>query len=99
MVFSANWPMTRSLAWNTLLKSRAIENQTYVAGVNRIGGDGNEIKYIGETQIVNPKGKIVLNPMFQAGGLLTGEISLTELQEFRKKFPVLDDEDDFEIVD
>jgi predicted amidohydrolase len=99
MVFSANWPMTRSLAWNTLLKSRAIENQTYVAGVNRIGGDGNEIKYIGETQIVNPKGEIVLNPMFQAGGLLTGEISLTELQEFRKKFPVLDDEDDFEIVD
>jgi predicted amidohydrolase len=98
MVFTANWPMTRNFAWNTLLKARAIENQVYVAGINRIGGDGNGIKYIGETQVVDPLGKVVLNPTFQAGGLLSGEISMNDLQSFRKKFPVSDDADRFEIL-
>ena len=99
MLFSANWPMTRNFAWNTLLKARAIENQVYVAGINRIGGDGNGIKYMGETQVINPTGKVILSPTFQAGGLLTSEISMNELQEFRKKFPVADDADSFDIVD
>lgn len=99
MLFSANWPLTRNYAWNTLLKARAIENQVYVAGINRIGGDGNGIKYAGETQVINPAGKVIISPTFQAGGLLTGEISVTELQEFRKKFPFSDDADRFEIVD
>ncbi len=98
MLFSANWPMTRNFAWNTLLKARAIENQVYVAGINRIGGDGNGVKYIGETQVVNPLGKVILSPTFQVGGLLTGEISLNELMEFRKKFPVSADADRFEIM-
>lgn len=99
MLFSANWPMTRNFAWNTLLKARAIENQVYVAGINRIGGDGNGIKYMGETQMINPSGKVILSPTFQAGGLLTSEISMNELREFRKKFPFADDEDRFEIID
>jgi len=99
MLFTANWPMTRNFVWNTLLKARAIENQVYVAGINRIGGDGNGIKYIGETQLIDPKGKVVLNPTFQSDGLLTGEISLSELLEFRKKFPVIEDADRFEILD
>ena len=97
MLFTANWPMTRSLAWNTLLKARAIENQVFVAGINRIGSDGNGIKYIGETQVINPVGNIVLSPTFQAGGLLIGEISLTDLQQYRNKFPVAEDADLFEI--
>ena len=98
MLFPANWPLTRNLAWNTLLKARAIENQAYVAGINRIGIDGNGVKYFGESQVINPAGNIVLKPTFQAEGFLTGQFSLSELHDIRKKFPVENDADLFEIL-
>lgn len=98
MLFTANWPMSRSIVWNTLLKARAIENQVYVAGVNRIGSDGNGIKYIGESQVINPYGKEILEPLNQKEGLFTCSLSLRELNEFRQKFPVGDDADLFEII-
>ena len=97
MLFTANWPISRSIVWNTLLKARAIENQVYVAGVNRIGIDGNGIKYLGESQLINPYGHPIIEPVLKDEGLFTGEISLTELNEFRQKFPVADDADLFEI--
>jgi len=98
MLFSANWPKSRSIVWNTLLKARAIENQLYVAGVNRIGSDGNGIKYIGESQVINPYGKVILESNHLEEGLYNCTLSLTELTDFRQKFPVSEDADRFEII-
>jgi len=97
MINAANWPESRSDVWNTLLKARAIENQCYVAGVNRIGTDGNGIKYCGESVILDPYGRIIASANSNEQGSITGEISMTELSDFRKKFPVLNDADNFSI--
>ena len=97
MINAANWPESRSEVWNTLLKARAIENQCYVAGVNRIGTDGNGIKYCGESVILDPYGRIIASANSNEQGSITGEISMTELSDFRKKFPVLNDADNFSI--
>jgi predicted amidohydrolase len=97
MLFTANWPMSRSIVWNTLLRARAIENQVYVAGVNRIGSDGNGIKYLGESQLINPYGKPIFEPIIEEEDLFSCEISLPELNDFRLKFQVAEDADHFEI--
>jgi omega-amidase len=97
MIYTANWPMPRNRAWKTLLKARAIENQVYVAGVNRIGSDGNGINYIGQSRLINPLGKYILKPEFPVENLFRAEISLSELEDLRKKFPIADDADQFEI--
>ncbi len=59
LVYVANWPETRKLAWKTLLQARAIENQCYVVGVNRVGKDGNDIYYCGDSMIIDPLGEIL----------------------------------------
>jgi omega-amidase len=56
MIYVANWPMIRINAWDTLLRARAIENLSYVVGVNRIGIDGNDIEYNGHSSVISPKG-------------------------------------------
>jgi predicted amidohydrolase len=81
----------------TLLKARALENQCYVAGVNRIGIDGTGIKYCGDSMILGPKGEIIAEGKQNEESLISGDISTDELSDFRKKFPVLDDADDFTI--
>ena len=53
----ANWPSKRIEHWNTLLKARAIENQIFIAGVNRVGVDGNDLEYIESSQIINANGE------------------------------------------
>jgi omega-amidase len=55
----ANWPKVRSNAWRTLLKARAIENQAYVIGVNRVGEDNQEIKHSGDTTVVDANGDVI----------------------------------------
>ena len=97
LIYAANWPETRREVWSTLLKARAIENQCYVACANRIGTDGNGINYCGDSMIVNPRGEIIasVNPNEESSA--TVEISLTELMDFRKKFPVFNDADNFSI--
>jgi omega-amidase len=97
MINSANWPENRMEVWNTLLKARAIENQCYVAGSNRIGRDGNGIKYRGDSMVIDPRGRIIASAKPDEEGSITAEISMTELSDFRKKFPVFDDADDFTI--
>jgi omega-amidase len=96
-IYSANWPENRISAWNTLIKARAIENQCYVAAVNRIGTDGGGIKYCGDSMIVDPGGEIIASANRDVESSFTCEISLTELNDFRNKFPVLNDADDFSI--
>ncbi len=96
LIYSANWPQSRIGVWNTLLPARAIENQTYVLGVNRVGDDGQGIAHNGQSKIIGFKGEILQ----QAGDTetaLIAELSLNELQKFREKFPVWRDADKFTI--
>jgi omega-amidase len=97
LIYTANWPDSRRVVWNTLLKARALENQCFVAGANRIGTDGLGIRYSGESVILSPRGELIASADLNSEGVVTGEISLSELSEFRIKFPVLKDGDDFSI--
>lgn len=96
MLFVANWPHRRIDAWNQLLIARAIENQSYVAGVNRIGMDGNEIYHSGSTALIDPEGKIIFRAS-EKPLITTITLSLTELQNSRNKFRFLKDSDSFHI--
>lgn len=95
LVYVANWPHSREDVWNTLLKARALENQAYVAGVNRVGADGQMIAYSGNSQIVSPKGQSLDGIHDNEEGIISAELSWTELVKFRSTFPVLDDADTF----
>lgn len=97
LVYHSNWPEPRNEVWEILLKARAIENQAYVAGVNRCGSDGNGIQYIGNSLIFGPKGEKLANAPVKRPGIIHAEISLDELLAFRKKFPVMMDADDFQL--
>ena len=97
LVFVANWPANRGDVWNTLLRARAIENQCYVLGVNRIGKDGNHISYHGDSSVIDPKGNRINDPDKGEEKLIYAELSYSSLMDFRKKFPVLRDADKFMI--
>jgi predicted amidohydrolase len=97
LIYVANWPAARSAAWSRLLPARAIENQCYVAGVNRVGVDGKNIGYSGNSAIIDPKGDYLVQGTPNRDELLTATLSYAELVDFREKFPVLDDADDFDL--
>lgn len=99
LVYSANWPNARNEVWNTLLKARAIENQCYVVGVNRVGSDGSEIDYSGYSQVLNPKGELLAKSLSNAEEVLIASLSFQEMVDFRTKFPVLNDSDDFSLIE
>jgi len=85
----ANWPVARIEHWSALLRARAIENQAYVAGCNRIGTDP-ALTYNGHSQIIDPSGKVVAD----AGGkgtVIRAELDLANLREYRRKLPFLAD--------
>lgn len=98
LIYIASWPESRREVWNTLLKARAIENQAYVVGVNRIGKDGIGISYSGDTVIIDPKGQIIKKAKDYEEEIISAELSLYELNRFRDKFPVFLDADDFKIL-
>jgi len=98
IIYSANWPESRIAAWNTLTKARAIENQCFVAAVNRIGTDGNGTLYCGESMLINHLGEVIVSAGSAHEGSVTGEISIDELSDFRTKFPFLKDADEFTIT-
>lgn len=91
MLYVASWPTPRVDAWRTLLKARAIENQSFLLGVNRVGNDPSCV-YCGGTAFVDPYGVATEAPDNQEYAL-TVEFDLSSLEEFRKKFPVLKDRD------
>jgi omega-amidase len=96
LLYVANWPAPRSTAWKTLLRARAIENLSFVAGVNRIGEDGNAHLYSGDSAIINPKGEDIFNG-YDKEIISTTTLSLQELKEYRAKFPANLDSDKFDI--
>lgn len=93
VLYVANWPTSRIEAWRTLLKARAIENQAYVCGVNRVGNDPN-CHYSGASAFVDPYGHAT-ECQGEEEATLTAELDMVRLRSFRKKFPVLKDRDDF----
>lgn len=95
LVYSANWPQNRKEVWNTLLMARAIENQAYVVGSNRIGVDGKSISYSGNSQLIDAKGLILADTEDYYENIVSGEFSYADLIKFRTNFPVLPDADAF----
>ena len=96
LLYCANWPAVRVDAWLSLLKARAIENCAYVAGVNRVGADGNGIAHSGQSVVYDYKGG-VLNELSDEEQLCTVSLSLERLRRFREKFPVWKDADRFDV--
>lgn len=91
-LYVASWPTSRRAPWDTLLKARAIENQCYVCGVDRIGTDP-ACQYNGGTTIIDPYGKVIKACADDEVCTISAEIDLESLNAFRKKFPVLGDRD------
>lgn len=96
IIYVANWPKSREHHWSSLLVSRAIENQCFVVGVNRVGEDDSKKKHSGLSQIVNPNGEILTILINE--GLDTTYLDKDELNDFRSKLPFLKDSDRFEIL-
>jgi predicted amidohydrolase len=96
LIYVANWPQARSSAWNTLLRARAMENLSYAVGVNRIGTDGNEIFYSGDSAVLGPKGEDLF-VAHDKDGVHTHTLSYQDLKSFKEKFPANLDADGFEI--
>jgi predicted amidohydrolase len=98
LLYVANWPQRRALAWSALLRARAIENQSYVVGVNRIGKDGNGTSYAGDSVALDFLGQ----PLSSEGGgdrVETAVLDLESLRAYRDSFPVHLDADRFELAD
>jgi omega-amidase len=97
LLYVANWPAVRIHAWKTLLLARAIENQAYVAGLNRVGQDGNMLEYTGESAVIDYKGQIMSKTGPHEDSPETVLLSYAGLMEFRKSFPAGLDADVFSL--
>lgn len=97
LIYVANWPQARSSAWRTLLSARAIENLSYVIGINRIGVDGLRIPYNGDSLILDFKGQVLWDGR-DIHTTVTYPLSIRELSAFRHKFPAYLDADHFNII-
>lgn len=97
LIVTANWPKARKAPWELLLKARAVENQCYVCGVNRVGEDANHIAHSGNSALIDYKGNTVAEIGDNEEATVTGTISKEALNQFRQKFPAWMDADQFEI--
>ena len=98
LIYVANWPAARRDHWLSLLKARAIENQCYVIGVNRIGKDGNDVNYTGDSCVMDYNGDYLLQ-MNDDDAIESIELNIKALQQYREKFPAYLDSDNFRITD
>ena len=96
LIYVANWPTARIQAWDTLLQARAIENMSFVAGVNRIGQDEKGHTYPGHTALYDGLGKRLSGALSTAEKAVTAELNYLELQALRKRLRFLEDRDNFE---
>jgi omega-amidase len=97
LLLIASWPDKRSAHWRTLIHARAIENQSYVVAVNRVGHDGNQIYHSGHSMCIDPLGNTVYYKP-EDEDLYTFSINYVELEKARRQFPFLKDADDFTIL-
>lgn len=91
-LYVASWPEPRVDAWDLLLRARAIENQCFVAGVNRVGDDP-ALHYCGHSSLIGPKGQLLTVCKENQEDVVTFDINTSELLAFRRQFPVLQDAD------
>ncbi len=96
LIIVANWPERRALHWRTLISARAIENQAYVIGLNRVGHDGNEVYYSGDSTCISPNGDVVYYKRDEED-VYTFSIIADEIQKTRRALPFLKDADVFKI--
>ena len=97
LIYVANWPERRNVAWKTLLRARAIENQCYVIGVNRIGSDGNGISHSGDSMIIDPMGEVLFEKA-RTEEIYTATLDRKVLDTVREKLPFLRDSDPFMLL-
>jgi omega-amidase len=97
LLYTANWAERRSLAWRQLLRARAVENQCYVVGINRVGKDGNGMMYAGDSVVLDYGGRYVkkIRPFLTCQE--TVELNADSLESFREKLPFFRDQDEFEL--
>ncbi|WP_298609570.1 amidohydrolase [uncultured Thiothrix sp.] len=93
----ANWPAVRRKPWRTLLQARAIENQSYVLGVNRVGMDGLGLAYSGDSLAIDFKGELLIDQAEGSAFVETTPLDLNALQQFREQFPAWMDADEFSL--
>ncbi len=98
VIYVANWPEPRRLHWRTLLTARAIENQAYCIGVNRVGADANGLSYVGDSMVLDPLGALILD-VKSAASFGVVEIKKSLLHETRIRLPFLSDADRFTLDD
>ncbi|HNW90693.1 MAG TPA: amidohydrolase [Bacteroidales bacterium] len=98
LIYIANWPEARKLHWQTLLKARAIENLSYVVGVNRIGGDGRGTRHSGNSMIISPRGETLCEMADHTEDVKTIMLKKSELLQYRDKFNVAPDWDEFQLI-
>jgi omega-amidase len=91
-IVTANWPATREIQWQTLLRARAIENQSYVIGINRIGVDGNQVEYNGYSCVVDYQGTVHFQDVHHQH-TQTASLTRSTLQNYRESFPAWMDRD------
>lgn len=98
LIYVANWPESRKAVWNTLLQARAIENMSFVCGVNRIGKDNNGLNHSGNSMIISPRGDKIKELDENKESSITVTINKETLIRDRAHFPVWKDTDKFEII-
>jgi predicted amidohydrolase len=98
MLCVANWPAPRREHWSALLKARAIENLAFVAGVNRVGHDGNGLDYAGQSAIYGPRGETLVHAGDTAK-LAQATLQLGDLHAWRERFPAWMDADAFQLLE
>lgn len=94
----ANWPSSRAKHWNAFLLSRAIENQAYVVGINRIGQDAENRHYCGDSSVIDFDGNI-LSKLGEIEGIVSSILSYEKQQNYRNRYPFLKDQDRFSFSD
>lgn len=97
LIYVANWPAARAYAWRSLLTARAIENQAYTIGVNRIGNDDNGTAHLGFSGVIEPKGEWISEEAIDMESVQTIQLSAKDLIDYRTKFTVGLDWDEFDI--
>lgn len=97
LLYVANWPEPRRKAWKNLLLARAIENMSYVCGVNRVGMDGKGFTYRGDSMVISPKGKKLVDAGKREEVTRTCILLKSELEDLRTKFPAWKDADSFSV--
>lgn len=98
IIYSANWPSVRSSVWKALLVARAIENQCYVIGVNRVGVSPDGTSYTGDSAIIGPKGELLASLESGAEGVVSADLSRESLDKYREDMPIWRDADPFELT-